>query len=204
MIYDGDVQAIVDKIFPQFAAEEKEAEESFYAAKNIPLKAGAKHELSSNVQELPPAKRAKVQAAVPAHDLIAQSTTRAVQAQASKPHTATKGEAQKETPAEVEFVVRVVPDESVDESLKLGNLAKRLCKATKSVKFIKIKNFVHKRLPEADQAGLEAAGIRLSFNGKVITNAEDRLSSLGTPVEEAISKETTLELLYCREKPLNS
>jgi hypothetical protein len=182
MIYDRDLQNIVDKIFPQFLENEKVAEEKFYAELNIPLKAGAKKHSRDhdNKPETSGGKRVKAAARTENQKLL-------------------EAEAEAANAANEEFIVKMVPAKDAADDCKLPALTKRLCKATKSVRVIKLKNFVHKRLPEEDQQGLEPADIKLIYNGTDL-GAEMKLGALGEVVESTLGTKASLEFEYCLYK----
>eukprot|EP00428_Durinskia_dybowskii_P080343 CAMPEP_0170422310 /NCGR_PEP_ID=MMETSP0117_2-20130122/36377_1 /TAXON_ID=400756 /ORGANISM="Durinskia baltica, Strain CSIRO CS-38" /LENGTH=175 /DNA_ID=CAMNT_0010680945 /DNA_START=228 /DNA_END=755 /DNA_ORIENTATION=- len=174
MIYDRDIQSFVDKLFPQFIAEEKQAEENFYKERNIPLKSESKkHGLSNEGETDAPSKRFKVESGT--QERAAAST----------------GDGER---AEGEFIAKLVPKQNVEESKRLPPLTKRLCKATKSVRIIKLKNFVHKRLSQEDTTLTEPAQIQLTFKG-IVLNGEDRLSVLSSEIDNATDP---LEFEYSR------
>lgn len=174
MIYDRDLQSIVDKIFPQFAENEKLAEEIFYKERNIDLKSTGKRKLDE--------------------DQFQSNTKHVKQEDVDK-------QAIVETKPEVEIIIKIVPAKVCPENLRLPLLTKSLCKATKSVKMIKLKNFVYKRMvDEAVRRNIKPEEIQLSHNGK--TYADDaKLAILGDEIEEAIQKNAHIELEYCRIKP---
>lgn len=192
MIYDRDLQSIVDKLFPQFLADEKVAEERFYAERNISLKAlTKKHDREDGADdEFTAAKRSKSSAS--------PGTS------ANKPQSApgSGGAAASAVGVNDEFIVKMIPAKTVSDELILKELSKRLCKATKNVRVNKLQSFVHKRLPDEDREGLEPSEIKLIYNGSDL-HPDLKLSALSDAIDAATVK-TPLEFEYCRYHPRGS
>lgn len=208
MIYDRDLQSIVDKVFPQFLKMEKVTEEKFYADQNIPLKAPVKkHEREEEmVSSGPPLKRAK--SAVSSRREEEQEETEVAPAPAAtKPKKATKAP---QPPVEipvptyvepnVDFIAKLVPAKDPNPLLLLSPLTKRLCKATTIVRVFKLKSFVHKRLPEEEQKGIEPGDIKLTYNGTLLSD-EMKLGILGDVIEVVNEAKGQMEFEYSLAKP---
>jgi hypothetical protein len=182
MIYDRDLQSIVDKIFPQFLALEKVAEEKYYADRSIPLKSSStskKHSLKEEMTS-PPSKRTKTEA---------PPTVEVPPAEASSPPISM-----------VEFTVKLVPALAVDKAFALPGLAKRLCKATKAVRIAKLKSFVFKRLPEEDQKDMTFEDIVLTYKGQELMS-DWKLQTLSDAIDKSIDDFWPIEIDYRRAIP---
>jgi hypothetical protein len=174
MIYDRDLQSIVDKIFPQFLALEKVEEEKYYTDRSIPLKSSSKKHTLNEEETSTPSKRVK---------------TEAPPAEASPPANST-----------IEFTVKLLPATAVDEVFKLPMLVKRLCKATKAVRIAKLKSFVYKRLPEDDQKDLNFESIVLTFKGEELPS-DWKLQTLSDAIDKSIEDFRPIEIEYRRAVP---
>jgi len=175
MIYDRDLQSIVDKIFPQFLALEKVEEEKYYADRSIPLKSLSKKHTLNDDETSTPSKRVKAEALAAA--------------EASPPANST-----------IEFTIKLIPATAVDEVFTLPMLVKRLCKATKAVRIGKIKSFVYKRLPEEDQKDLNFENIVLTFKGEELPS-DWKLQALSEAIDKSIEDFKPIEFEYRRAVP---
>lgn len=176
MIYDRDVQSVVDKLFPQFIAFEKQEEIKFYADKGIPLKSlSIKHERDKSEDVQGSSKKAKLSGAA---------------------------EASANPDQEEEFNVRIDACEECDESLRMPALAKRMCKAQYSIKIIKLKKFVHKRLPETMQEHLLPEDIEMIYKGHAVED-DKKLSHMRADIVAALKEKTTIAFTYRKKRASN-
>lgn len=177
MIYDRDLQSIVDKVYPEFILLEKEEEVQHYKKLKIPLKSAVtnKRERESSDGQEREKKRAKESAGDE------------------------QQEAAKKERVDTEFTVKLNPCDQCDESLRLPMLAKRLCKVSMAVRVLKIKKFVHKRLTDAEQQTVQPEDIELTYNGDVLLD-DNKLSYLKKDIEAALASKANIEFVYRRRK----
>ena len=191
MIYDRDLQSIVDKIFPKFALEEKLEEIKFYASRGIELKSETIKHNKEEETEQPAPKRAKLANGGGNSNNKAKSSNVAAVIDSKPP--------EKEAEQELEFTVKVNPCVNCEENLRLPALAKKLCKATLSIRVVKIKTFIHKRLSDEERNTISAGDIDILFNGEVLAENK-RLLCLQKQVEQAAAAKTNIEFTYRRKK----
>lgn len=177
MIYDRDLQSIVDKVYPEFILLEKEEEVQHYKKLKIPLKSAVtnKRERESSDGQEREKKRTKESAGDE------------------------QQEAAKKERVDTEFTVKLNPCDQCDESLRLPMLAKRLCKVSMAVRVLKIKKFVHKRLTDAEQQTVQPEDIELTYNGDVLLD-DNKLSYLKKDIEAALASKANIEFVYRRRK----
>lgn len=181
MIYDRDLQAIVDKVYPEYILNEKEEEVQHYKKLKIPLKSAV-----SGKRERDSADAVEREKKRPA---IAKEET------SEEPPV----DALKKDRVDTEFTVKLNPCDQCEEGLRLPMLAKRLCKVTMAVRVLKIKKFVHKRLTEAEQQTVQPEDIELIYNGDVLVD-ENKLSYLKKDIEAALAAKVNIEFVYRRKK----
>lgn len=179
MIYDRDLQSVVDKLFPQFIAAEKLEEVKFYESKGIPLKT------SSNKHERDRA------------DDVQQAAKRSKQAPVSTDENTHRSADQEE-----EFTVRIDACDDCDSALKMPVLAKRMCKAQYSIKVNKLKRFVHKRLPEDMQESMTAEDIEMIYKGAALED-DKKLSHFRSDIKAAMETKTSIAFTYRRKRPVS-
>ncbi len=180
MIYDRDVQSIVDKLYPEFIEFEKEEEIQHYKRLKIPLKSAVgKRDRERETESQEQKKRSKLSSG-------------------NDDGNAEAEDAKKER-VDTEFNVKLNPCEQCDESLRLPMLAKRLCKVSLAVRVLKIKKFVHKRLTDAEQQTVQPEDIELLYNGEVLID-ENKLSCLKKEIEAAIASKANIEFVYRRKQ----
>lgn len=178
MIYDRDVQSIVDKLYPEFIEFEKEEEAQHYKRLKIPLKSAV-------------GKRDR--------DAESQEQKKRMKLSSGKEGGNEDGDDVKKERVDTEFNVKLNPCDQCDESLRLPMLAKRLCKVSLAVRVLKIKKFVHKRLTDAEQQTVQPEDIELLYNGEVLID-ENKLSSLKNEIEKAIASKANIEFVYRRKQ----
>lgn len=175
MIYDRDVQSIVDKLYPEFVEFEKEEEIQHYKRLKIPLKSAiGKRDRDRDAENQEQKKRSKLDSNEDTEDM-------------------------KKERVDTEFNVKLNPCEQCEESLRLPMLAKRLCKVSLAVRVLKIKKFVHKRLTDAEQQTVQPEDIELLYNGEVLVD-ENKLSTLKKEIETAIASKANIEFVYRRKQ----
>lgn len=177
MIYDRDLQAIVDKVYPEFVLFEKDEEVQHYKKLKIPLKSAVsnKREREISVDHEREKKRTKEDVGDDQQEIAKKELVSA------------------------EFTVKLNPCDQCDESLRLPMLAKRLCKVTMAVRVLKIKKFVHKRLTDAEQQTVLPEDIELTYNGDVLID-DNKLSYLRKEIEAALAAKANIEFVYRRKK----
>jgi hypothetical protein len=184
MIYDRDLQSIVDKIYPEFIAFEKTEEIEHYNKLKIPLKSTiGKHDRDTTDEQQSDRKRAKSKKD--------DKDSKEDNSDELPPNEASKK-------SDFEFTVKLNPCEECEEATKLPTLAKRLCKVSFNVRVLKIKKFVHKRLTDSEQETVQPEGIELLFNNVVLAD-ESKLSYLRKEIEAAIDAKLPIEFVYRRK-----
>lgn len=179
MIYDRDLQAIVDKVHPEFILFEKDEEVQHYKKLKIPLKSAVSNKRERDNSD--------------SHE---REKKRTKEGAGEEQQDATKKEKER---VDTEFTVKLNPCDQCDESLRLPMLAKRLCKVSMAVRVLKIKKFVHKRLTDAEQQTVQPEDIELTYNGDVLLD-ENKLSYLKKDIEAALASKANIEFVYRRKK----
>lgn len=142
---DRDVQAIVDKIFPHFAEQEKEQEIKFYQERGIAYRAemnkrgvrrgNDEEEEEEDREEAPTSKRPK------------KTLTKHREVVDSKVDEDADDGDNSLGAAEIEYQFKLVPCSDCDASLQLPMVQKRF-RAVLSTRLIKVQKFIHKRISD--------------------------------------------------------
>lgn len=170
--FDRDVQAIVDKIFPHFAEQEKEQEIKFYQERGIAYRAemnkrGGRRgndEEEEDKEEAPNSKRPK--------KALAQHGGRHREVVDNYvDEDAEGGDDGSLNEEEVEYQFKLVPCSDCDISLQLPMVQKRF-RAVLSTRLIKVQKFIHKRINDMTDSpsslSLRSSDIEILFNNEPI------------------------------------
>lgn len=167
LIYDRNLQSIVDKIFPQFA--EEDAEKARLEAETLKKNMASQEVVQSILQietdtKERPAKKSRVD--TPQEPTAKPETTTGTGGGGESAGTGSE--------SKVDYLVKLVPleDPNISENKRLPILPKPSFRSDFVVKLVKIQGFVHKRLPAEVQATLSSQQIDIYFNNKVITHLD--------------------------------
>jgi hypothetical protein len=186
LIYDRNLQSIVDKIFPQFAEEERaeKAKRDVEEAKLAKLNNTFAHDLL--MQDDRPAKKTRTEATTSAKQQ--PPTTTIPQQPASSAVEAKDG-----GEAAGDYLVKLMPleDANIPEAKKLPALPKPSFKSDLQVKMSKIQAFVFKRLSPEVQSTVQPTDIDIYYTDRCISSLES-LARIAKEIQAANPQFVTL------------
>ena len=185
--FDRDVQAIVDKIFPHFAEQEKEQEIKFYQERGIAYRAemnkrggrrGSDEE--EDKEEVPTSKRLKKNVAHGGREVVDNYVDKDTD----------KGGDDDSLSAEIEYQFKLVPCSNCDVSRQLPMVQKRF-RAVLSTRLIKVQKFIHKRISDmadgpSSSLSLRSSDIEILFRNEPILS--DTLADYESQFEQYIEE----------------
>lgn len=181
LIYDGNLQSVVDKIFPQFVEEERadKAKRDAEEAKLSKVNNTFAHDFL--MQDDRPAKKTR------AEDGSAVPTT--TQQETSNPAEGNKDGGDRTG----DFLVKLMPleDATIPEAKRLPALPKPSFKSDLQVKMSKIQTFVYKRFTAEVQATVQPSDIDIFYQDRCISSFES-LNRLTKEVQAANPQFVTL------------
>jgi hypothetical protein len=205
MIYDRDMQAIVDKIFPQFAENDKEEEKKFNKEQGIERSGvhsrefdlDVDHRLAKKAKIDPAAKYLLPPSSAASSSMRAQSGTEGAAATSNADNKDDNGDDAGES-SSFDFTVKLEPcgeSNGCPPTHVLPFLTKCLCKASLSVKMSKVKRFIHKRLDESLKSSLSVEDIDLYYHGALVGD-KFRLAEEKEQVVKDLSQSNAIVILY--------
>mmetsp|Transcript_10561 Transcript_10561/g.17217 ORF Transcript_10561/g.17217 Transcript_10561/m.17217 type:complete len:257 (-) Transcript_10561:46-816(-) len=173
MLYDRDLQSIVDKIFPQFLTQEKEEEEEFYALNSIPRKAAGVEANNDKQSRKRPREAPEAELAVPTQSIHQQD---------------------KELNTENKFRAILTPCADCHDKLRLPPVERPYCKASFNVSIQKVKAYLHRRFPGSLQEKWTERDIEILFDNEVLEEGR-KLEYIQSKLQSAIDAKN-VEFVY--------